>query len=43
MEHPFRVIKQQFGHARVRCRGLAKNTARLTMRYALSNLWMGRK
>jgi transposase, IS5 family len=43
VEHPFRVIKQQFGHAKVRYRGLAKNTARLTMLFALSNLWMARK
>ena len=43
VEHPFRVIKQQFGHAKVRYRGLAKNTARLTMLFALSNLWMVRK
>jgi IS5 family transposase len=37
------VIKQQFGHAKVRYRGLTKNTARLTMLFALSNLWMVRK
>ena len=43
VEHPFRVVKQQFGHAKVRYRGLAKNTARLTMLFALSNLWMARR
>ena len=43
VEHPFRVIKQQFGHAKVRYRGLAKNTARLTMLFALGNLWMARR
>ena len=43
VEHPFRVIKQQFGHAKVRYRGLAKNTARLTMLFALSNHWMARR
>ena len=43
VEHPFRVIKQQFGHAKVRYRGLAKNTARLTMMFALGNLWMARR
>ncbi len=43
VEHPFRVIKQQFGHAKVRYRGLAKNTARLQVMFALSNLWMVRK
>ena len=43
VEHPFRVIKQQFGYAKVRYRGLAKNTARLTMMFALGNLWMVRR
>jgi IS5 family transposase len=43
VEHPFRVVKQQFGHTKVRYRGLAKNTARLTMLFALSNLWMMRR
>jgi IS5 family transposase len=43
VEHPFRVVKQQFGHTKVRYRGLAKNTARLTMLFALSNLWMVRR
>lgn len=43
VEHPFRVIKQQFGYAKARYRGLAKNTARLTMMFALSNLWMARR
>jgi transposase, IS5 family len=38
LEHPFRVVKQQFGYAKARYRGLAKNTARLTMLFALSNL-----
>jgi transposase, IS5 family len=43
VEHPFRLIKQQFGHAKVRYRGLSKNTARLTMMAALGNLWMVRR
>lgn len=43
VEHPFRVVKQQFGYAKVCYRGLAKNTARLTMLFALSNLWMVRR
>ena len=43
VEHPFRVVKQQFGCAKVRYRGLAKNTARLTMLFAMSNLWMARR
>lgn len=42
VEHPFRVIKRQFGHMKVRYRGLAKNTAQLNMLFALSNLWMAR-
>jgi IS5 family transposase len=29
VEHPFRVIKRQFGHVKVRYRGLKKNTAQL--------------
>ena len=43
VEHPFRVVKKQFGYAKVRYRGLVKNTARLTMLFALSNLWMARR
>ena len=42
VEHPFRVIKRQFGFVKVRYRGLAKNTAQLTTLFALSNLWMAR-
>ena len=42
VEHPFRVIKHQFGHVKVRYRGLAKNTAQLHTLFALSNLWMVR-
>ena len=40
MEHLFRVVKRQFGHMKVRYRGLAKNTAHLKTLFALSNLWM---
>ena len=43
VEHPFRVIKRQFGHVKVRYRGLKKNTAQLVTLFALSNLWMVRK
>jgi IS5 family transposase len=43
VEHPFRVIKCQFGLLKVRFRGLAKDTAHLLMLFALSNLWMARK
>ena len=43
VEHPFRVIKRQFGHVKVRYRGLAKNTSQLHTLFALANLWMVRK
>lgn len=42
VEHPFRVIKRQFGFAKVRYKGLKKNTAQLITLFALSNLWMVR-
>ena len=42
VEHPFRVIKRQFGYVKVRYRGLKKNTAQLLTLFALSNLWMVR-
>jgi len=43
VEHPFRVIKRQFGLMKVRFRGLQKNTAHLLTLFALSNLWMARR
>ena len=43
VEHPFRVIKRQFGHVKVRYRGLKKNTAQLNTLFALANLWTARK
>ncbi|MDP2000565.1 MAG: IS5 family transposase [Rhodoferax sp.] len=42
VEHPFRVIKRQFGYVKVRYRGLKKNTAQLVTLFALTNLWMVR-
>ena len=42
VEHPFRVIKRQFGFTKVRYRGLKKNTLQLKTLFALSNLWMVR-
>lgn len=42
VEHPFRVIKRQFGFNKVRYRGLKKNTAQLMTLFALSNLWVAR-
>ncbi len=41
VEHPFRVIKRQFGLMKVRFRGSAKNTAHVVTLFALSNLWSG--
>jgi IS5 family transposase len=43
VEHPFRVIKRQFGLVKVRFRGLQKNTAHVVTLFALSNLWMARR
>jgi len=42
VEHPFRVIKRQFGFVKVRYKGLAKNTAQIATLFALSNVWMAR-
>ena len=42
VEHPFRVVKRQFGYVKVRYRGLKKNTLQLKTLFALSNLWMVR-
>jgi IS5 family transposase len=42
VEHPFRVVKRQFGYVKVRYRGLKKNTLQLKTLFALSNLWMAR-
>ena len=42
VEHPFRVIKRQFGFVKVRYKGLKKNTLQLKTLFALSNLWMAR-
>ena len=43
VEHPFRVIKQQFGYRKVRYKGLAKNTNQLYVLFALSNLYLCRR
>jgi len=42
VEHPFRVIKRQFGYMKVRYKGLKKNTQQIITLFALSNLWMVR-
>jgi len=43
VEHPFRVLKRQFGYTKVRYKGLAKNGAQVTTLFALVNLWMARR
>jgi len=43
VEHPFRVLKRQFGHVKTRYRGLAKNRAQLFTMFALSNLFLVRR
>jgi len=42
-EHPFRIVKRQFGYTKVRYRGLAKKTAQLMTLFALSNLYQVRR
>lgn len=42
VEHPFRVIKRQFGYMKTRYRGLKKNAAQIATLFTLSNLWMAR-
>jgi len=43
VEHPFQVIKCQWGYRKTRYVGLFKNTVQITMLFALSNLWMARR
>ena len=38
VEHPFQDVKQLFGYAKIRYRGLAKNTERMALLLGLSNL-----
>jgi IS5 family transposase len=42
VEHPFRVIKQQFGFQKTRLRGLAKNRCKIHVLTALTNLYLAR-
>jgi IS5 family transposase len=42
-EHAFQVVKRLWGFAKVRYRGLAKNTARLFTAFALANLYLLRR
>jgi IS5 family transposase len=43
IEHPIGVIKGVFGFAKVRYRGLKKNTYRLLVTCALANLFIARR
>lgn len=43
VEHPFKVIKEQWGHRKLRYKGLAKNESIFTTLAALSNLYLCRK
>jgi transposase, IS5 family len=43
VEHPFRVVKRQFGYTRVRYRGLVKNSAQIVTLFALANLFQARR
>lgn len=42
-EHAFAVVKNLWGHAKVRYKGLRKNTAHFFTLFALSNLYMTRR
>jgi IS5 family transposase len=37
VEHPFRILKRQFGYMKTRYRGLTKNIAQITTLFALGN------
>ena len=43
VEHPFRIIKDLWGHTKMRYKGLAKNASRFVTLCALSNLYFCRK
>lgn len=43
VEHPFRIVKRQFGYTKVRYRGLAKNHSQITTLFALANLYQARR
>ena len=42
VEHPFRVIKRQFGFEKTRLRDILKNGCKVKVLAALSNLYMVR-
>ena len=39
VEHPFRIIKRQFGFVKARYKGLLKNDNQLAMLFTLANLF----
>lgn len=39
VEHPFRIIKRQFGFVKARFKGLRKNDNQLAMLFTLANLF----
>ncbi|ENH0815229.1 transposase, partial [Escherichia coli] len=39
VEHPFRIIKRQFGFVKARYKGLQKNDNQLAMLFTLANLF----
>ena len=41
VEHPFRMVKNLFGHRKVRCRGLAKNGHQRYTLFGLANVVIG--
>jgi len=43
VEHPFRIIKDLWGHRKTRYKGLQKNMSKMNMLCGLSNLYMARK
>jgi len=43
VEHPFHVIKNLWGHTKVRYKGIDKNTLQLNALFALANLYMKRR
>ncbi len=43
VEHPFHIIKRQFGHVKTRYRRLAKNRAQLFTLFSLGNLFLVRR
>jgi IS5 family transposase len=43
VEHPFRVIRQQFGFLKTRLRGMAENRCKVKVLAAMTNLFLTRR